>query len=65
MNVPDDLFAAMRRQFGDAPLVELTSAIAWQNYSARFDHAFAIEAEGFSEGAFCPLPAGHATRSVA
>jgi hypothetical protein len=23
---------------------------------ARFDHAFGCEAEGFSEGAFCPLP---------
>ena len=22
----------------------------------RFDHAFGCEAEGFSEGAFCPLP---------
>jgi hypothetical protein len=37
-------------------MVELTSAIAWENYRARFDHAFGIEAEGFSAGAFCPLP---------
>ena len=65
VHVPDDLFAALRRRFSDAQLVELTSAIAWQNYSARFDHAFAIEAEGFSEGAFCPLPAGQASRPVA
>jgi hypothetical protein len=37
-------------------MVELTSAIAWENYRARFDHAFGCDAEGFSEGAFCPLP---------
>jgi len=36
--------------------VELTSALAWENYRARFDHALKIDAEGFSEGAFCPLP---------
>ena len=38
------------------PLEELTSCIAWENYRARFDHAFGIEAAGFSEGAFCPVP---------
>ena len=35
VELPDDLFDAMR---------------------ARFDHAFGCGAEGFSEGAFCPLP---------
>jgi 4-carboxymuconolactone decarboxylase len=52
----DGLFDAMRAHFDDAQLVELTSAIAWENYRARFDHAFGCEAEGYSEGAFCPLP---------
>jgi hypothetical protein len=37
-------------------MVELTSAIAWENYRARFDHAFGIEAEDFSAGAVCPVP---------
>jgi alkylhydroperoxidase family enzyme len=55
--VSDQLFAALERQFAPRQLVELTSAIAWENFRARFDHAFGIEAEGFSEGAFCPLPA--------
>ena len=36
--------------------VFLTSALAWENYRARFDHALGVEAEGFSDGAFCPLP---------
>ena len=37
-------------------LVELATAIAWENYRARFNRTFAIGAEGFSKGAFCPLP---------
>jgi len=52
----DDLFDAMRALFEARQLVELTSAIAWENYRARFNHAFGCEAEGFSKGAFCPLP---------
>jgi alkylhydroperoxidase family enzyme len=57
VEVPDGLFAALHRHLDVKQLVELTSAIAWENYRARFDHAFGIEAEGFSEGAFCPVPA--------
>jgi alkylhydroperoxidase family enzyme len=56
VQLPDDLFDAMSRHFDERQLVELTSAIAWENYRARFDHAFGCEAEGYSEGAFCPLP---------
>jgi alkylhydroperoxidase family enzyme len=54
--IPDPLFAELQDQFDAKQLVELTSAIAWENYRARFDHAFGAEAEGFSEGTFCPLP---------
>ena len=57
VEVPDALFAALRRWFDERQLVELTSAIAWENYRARFDHAFGIEAEGFSTGV-CALPEG-------
>ena len=55
VQMPDELFAAMRRHFNERQLVELTSAIAWENYRARFDHAFGCEAEGYSEGAYCPF----------
>lgn len=55
--VPDELFAELRAHFDEVQIVELTSALAWQNYRARFDHALEIEAEGFSDGAFCPVPA--------
>ena len=54
--VDDALFAELKKHFTEAQLVELTAAIAWENYRARFDHAFGIEAQGFSEGAYCPLP---------
>ena len=57
VEVSDALFARLRGQFTDAQLVELTSAIAWENYRARFDHAFGIEGENFSEGSVCALPA--------
>ena len=57
MEMPDDLFEALRKHLDDRQLVELTAAIAWENYRARFDHAFGCESEGYSEGAFCPLPA--------
>ena len=56
VDVPDELFAALQRHFNPQQMVELTSAIAWENYRARFDHAFGIEAEGFSAGAVCALP---------
>jgi alkylhydroperoxidase family enzyme len=56
VDVSDATFAALRGHFDDAQLVELTAAIAWENYRARFNHALGIAAQGFSAGAFCVLP---------
>jgi 4-carboxymuconolactone decarboxylase len=56
VEVPAALFARLRERFSEAQLVELTSAIAWENYRARFDHAFGIEGENFTEGAVCAMP---------
>jgi alkylhydroperoxidase family enzyme len=56
VEVSDALFARLRERFSEAELVELTSAIAWENYRARFSHAFGIEAENFADGAVCALP---------
>lgn len=55
-DVSDELFAELRGEFSERQLVELTSAIAWENYRARFNRVFQVEAEGFSAGQFCPLP---------
>jgi alkylhydroperoxidase family enzyme len=54
--VPDEVFDALRPHFTPQQLVELASAIAWENYRARFNRAFAVEAEGFAEGNVCAVP---------
>jgi len=56
-DVPDEVFDALRPHFTEPQLVELASAIAWENYRARFNRAFAVEAEGYAEGSFCAMPA--------
>jgi len=56
-NVSDELYAALCRHFSECQLVELTAVIAWENNRARFNRTFAIAAEGFSEGQFCPIEA--------
>ena len=54
--VPEALCDSLRQCFNERQLVELTSAIAWENCRARFNHAFGIDSEGFSRGAWCVLP---------
>ena len=56
VEVTDELFGELQKHFDSRQIVELTSAIAWENYRARNNHAFGAEAEGFSRGAFCPMP---------
>lgn len=55
-DVPDELFDELAREFTETELVELTAAIAFENYRGRFNHAFGMGAQGFSEGDFCPRP---------
>ena len=57
VEVSDELFQQLQKHLNSKQMVELTSAIAWENYRARFDHAFGVESAGFMTGAFCPLPA--------
>ncbi len=52
----DALLATLRKDLDDKQLVELTATIAWENFRARFNRGFAVEAQGFSAGAVCPLP---------
>ena len=56
VGVADELFQKLRKNFTDAQLVELTATLAWENYRARFDHAFGVESEGFTQGSYCALP---------
>lgn len=53
--VSDELYGELRRRFSERELVELNAAICWENYRARFNRTFAIEAEGFSKGMLCAL----------
>ena len=53
--VPEELFHSLREHFSPQQMVELTAAIAWENFRARFNRGFGIEAEGFTEGAACPV----------
>ena len=64
-NVSEELFNSLREHFNPRQMVELTTAIAWENFRARFNRGFGIEAEGFAEGAACPVHAAAATPSGA
>ncbi|MDX6642836.1 MAG: hypothetical protein QOD76_798 [Solirubrobacteraceae bacterium] len=50
VEVSDELFAQLREHFDEAQLVELTAAIATENYRGRFNHAFGLGSEGFADG---------------
>jgi len=54
--IPDELVARLREHLDEAQLVELSAAIAWENYRARFNRVFRVQSSGFSEGAVCALP---------
>ena len=49
--VDDALFARLQQHFGEAQIVELTAAIAFENFRSKFNPALAVAAQGF-----CPLP---------
>ena len=61
VEVPEELSEALERTFSPRQLVELTSAIAWENYRARFNQSFGLTAEGFAAGLNCPLSAARAS----
>jgi alkylhydroperoxidase family enzyme len=45
--VDDELFAELGRHFTEAQIVELTAAIAMENFRSKFNPALGIEAQGF------------------
>ncbi len=59
-DVPGELFDALCEHVNEAQLVELTAAIALENYRARFNHAFGIGSQGVSEGSYCAIPEAQA-----
>jgi 4-carboxymuconolactone decarboxylase len=65
VEVPDALFAGLRKHLDDAQVVELTHVIALENMRGRFNLALGIGAAGFSEGMVCALPAAGVQRAPA
>jgi alkylhydroperoxidase family enzyme len=45
--VSDELFARVRSHFSEAQVVELTAAVALENFRSKFNVALGIEAQGF------------------
>jgi alkylhydroperoxidase family enzyme len=45
--VTDELFARLRRQFSEPEIVELTAAVALENFRSKFNTALGIESQGF------------------
>ena len=49
--VDDALFVRLKARFNEAQIVELTAAVALENFRSKFNPALGIEAQGF-----CLLP---------
>jgi len=49
--VGDELFAHLRAVFADAQIVELTAAVALENFRSKFNVPLQVESQGF-----CILP---------
>jgi alkylhydroperoxidase family enzyme len=49
--VDDGLFGRLRAQFSEPQIVELTAAIALENFRSKFNPALGVESQGF-----CLLP---------
>jgi alkylhydroperoxidase family enzyme len=45
--VSDELFSRLRTHFSEPELVELTAAVALENFRSKFNVALGIEAQGF------------------
>ena len=55
-DVTDEQFAALRREFSDREIVELTVQAAFENFRARANRALRIEDDGFAHVAVEKLP---------
>lgn len=54
--VIDEQVADLRRRFGDAGVIELTTQIGVENMRARINTALGITEQGFSSGDACRIP---------
>ncbi len=49
--VDDALFGRLKQHFSEPQIVELTAAIALENFRSKFNPALGVQSQGF-----CPLP---------
>ena len=52
VDVSDDLFSRLQRQYDTEALVELSAICALENFRSRFNRVFRVEPNGF----YCPVP---------
>ncbi len=45
--IDDTLFARLKERFSEAQIVELTAAVALENFRSKFNPALGIESQGF------------------
>ncbi len=55
--IDDELRTRFDRHFTSTQQTELLAVIAWENQRARLNQGLGIRSAGFSDGAFCALPA--------
>ena len=48
-DVTDEMVAGLRRELGDAELVELTMMVAVENVRSRFNSALGLTSQGFKD----------------
>lgn len=59
VDVPDEFFEKLRRQFSEREIVELTSQIAHENYNAKLNRPLRVEANNLCQIPLrLPEPAG-------
>ena len=46
-SVDDAFFARLRQHYSEAQIVELTAAIAFENFRSKFNPSLGVEAQGF------------------
>jgi len=47
--VDDDLRSRLRQHFNEKQIVELSHFIAWENARARFNRAFDVQPDGYTQ----------------
>jgi AhpD family alkylhydroperoxidase len=60
--VTDDLVESLRRDLGEAALVELTMMVAVENQRSRFNSALGLSSQGFKDR--CEIPAAAGAESL-